>query len=230
MQKIFTGRPAPAGVLFDMDHTLINNDCDVSWKTFMVERGLAPQNALETADYFYQQYRLGKLDFDEFLAFQLAEFRDQTPETMATLAAEHFETYVKPTIYPEALKLVKEIVNQGTPIALLTATNQVIAQPVADYFGISEVLSFTPSLKDGHYTGGTDGVYSAGEGKVTYALNWAKKKNLDPATLAYFGDSTSDIPVMSALGYAAAVNPVPGLKEKAQSSDWPIVQFVNATV
>ena len=31
---------------WDMDHTIINNDCDVSWKAFMHAKGIAPDNAL----------------------------------------------------------------------------------------------------------------------------------------------------------------------------------------
>ena len=37
---------------FDMDHTLINNDCDVSWKEFLTEEKIAPSNAMEIADNF----------------------------------------------------------------------------------------------------------------------------------------------------------------------------------
>ena len=60
--------------LFDMDETLINVDCDVTWKEFAVKYGYAPENALAEADRFYLEYCAGTLDIDEFLTFQLAEF------------------------------------------------------------------------------------------------------------------------------------------------------------
>ena len=37
---------SPEFYFFDMDHTLIDNDCDVSWKDFMVAEKLAPPEAL----------------------------------------------------------------------------------------------------------------------------------------------------------------------------------------
>src|SRR5210317_2236053 len=96
-EELFDTDNMPKGYLFDMDHTLINNDCDVSWKTFLVNKGLAPSNALDIADYYYQQYRRGELDINEFLKFQLAEFKGRTPAEMDALAQEHFETLVRPT-------------------------------------------------------------------------------------------------------------------------------------
>ena len=38
--------------IFDMDHTLIEADCDVTWKQFLVSEGLAPASALAEADRF----------------------------------------------------------------------------------------------------------------------------------------------------------------------------------
>ena len=36
---------------WDMDHTLIDNDCDVSWKEFLIAEGLAPAADRELVDY-----------------------------------------------------------------------------------------------------------------------------------------------------------------------------------
>ena len=40
--------------IFDMDHTLINNDCDVSWKQFAVKHQYADASALQEADDFFE--------------------------------------------------------------------------------------------------------------------------------------------------------------------------------
>ena len=36
--------------VWDMDHTIIDNDCDVSWKKFLVEKKIAPESDFEEAD------------------------------------------------------------------------------------------------------------------------------------------------------------------------------------
>ena len=39
--------------IFDMDGTLVDNDCDVSWKVFLVDIGVAPRGDLELAQKYY---------------------------------------------------------------------------------------------------------------------------------------------------------------------------------
>ena len=47
---------------WDMDHTLIDNDCDVSWKEFLIAGGLAPASDRELIDLYYEQYTCNELD------------------------------------------------------------------------------------------------------------------------------------------------------------------------
>ena len=51
------GKPGVA--FFDMDHTIIGIDCSVSWKYFLVDRGLAPEEDRAKADYYWKLYCLG---------------------------------------------------------------------------------------------------------------------------------------------------------------------------
>lgn len=119
----------PAVYFFDMDHTLINNDCDVSWKQFAVRHNLAPESDLAEADRYFDDYNAGTLDVEEFYLFQFREFIGKTPEEMRPLSELHFEEYVRPHIYPEARKLVGSLLDAGFPVAILTSTNSVVAQP-----------------------------------------------------------------------------------------------------
>lgn len=143
----------PAVYFFDMDHTLINNDCDVSWKQFAVRHNLAPESDLAEADRYFDDYNAGTLDVEEFYLFQFREFIGKTPEEMRPLSELHFEEYVRPHIYPEARKLVGSLLDAGFPVAILTSTNSVVAQPLAECLGIREVLGTTLELEDGRYTG-----------------------------------------------------------------------------
>ena len=155
--------------IFDMDYTLIENDCDVSWKEFCVAEKLAPESDIQEADRFYQLYLEGKLDFNEFTRFQFREFTGNSPETMYALTRRHFEKYVKSKVRPQALNYVKELLAQGKRCVILTSTNEVIARPVAEYFGISEVYGSQIELVNGVFTGNLTGVYTAGEGKAVIA-------------------------------------------------------------
>ena len=58
--------------IFDLDNTLLGGDSDYAWGEFMIEQGLA--DAVEHQrqnDYFYEQYKLGRLDMEAYVAFAL---------------------------------------------------------------------------------------------------------------------------------------------------------------
>jgi len=215
----------PEIYFFDMDHTLIDNDCDVSWKSFVVEQKLAPSDALERATFYYYQYVEGKLDITDFMNFQLQEFIGKTEAEMAQLSQQHFETWVKKTIYADALNEVKRVQALGVPTVLLSATNIVIARPVAKHFGFDACLATELELNDGHYTGKLAGEYALGAGKIAMARECCELHNLSLADAAYYGDSVNDFPILEAVGFPIAANPCAELEAGAMEYGWPIIRF-----
>ncbi len=69
-------------VFIDMDGTVLEHDCDVLWKYFLVEKGLAPDSSLEMANYYLELYDKGKTPVKGYIEFQLKEFVGNTPEKM----------------------------------------------------------------------------------------------------------------------------------------------------
>ena len=108
--------------IFDMDHTLIEADCDVTWKQFLVAEGLAPASALAEADRFFEQYNQGCLDHDEFNAFQLREIAGLSQGEMAEISRKHFEKMILPNIRPAAEKYVRSCQSDGVPCVILSST------------------------------------------------------------------------------------------------------------
>lgn len=215
----------PKIYFFDMDHTLIDNDCDVSWKSFVVEQEIAPPDALERATFFYYQYVEGKLEITDFMDFQLQEFIGKTEAEMEKLSQLHFETWVKKTIYADARTEVKRVQALGIPTVLLSATNTVIAQPVAKYFAFDACLATELELKDAHYTGKLAGEYALGAGKIAMAEKYCESLNLSLADAAYYGDSVNDFPILEAVGFPIAANPCSELEAGALEYNWPIIRF-----
>ncbi len=215
----------PKIYFFDMDHTLIDNDCDVSWKSFVVEQKLAPSGALERAGFYYYQYVDGKLDITDFMDFQLKEFVGKTEAEMEKLVRLHFETWVKKTIYADAVTEVKRIQALGVPTVLLSATNRPIARPVAEYFAFDACLATELEIKDGYYTGKLAGEYALGAGKIGMAREYCEMHNLSLADAAYYGDSVNDFPILEAVGFPVAANPCQELEAGALEHNWPIIRF-----
>lgn len=210
---------------FDMDYTLQDNDSDVSWKLFLIKKGLAPANAMEMTDLYFEQYKQGTLQLDEFFRFQLAEFIGKTPAQMEPLLQQHFNEYCLPKIFPAARELVKNKQKSGAKIVILTSTNRYIAAPMGRELGFDEVLACDLELQAGKFTGQLASEYSGGTGKVNYATDYCRRHGLDLSQAAYYGDGISDRFILEKAGFPVAVNPVPELRVLAVEHNWEIIDF-----
>ncbi len=211
--------------IFDMDHTLIDADCDVTWKEFLVAEKLAPADALKEADRFFEQYNQGCMDQNEFNAFQLREFAGRSEAEMTQLAQKHFEKMILPHIRPAAEKYVSECLQSGVPCVILSSTNQVLVAPVAKHFGITEFYGTPLEIADGKYTGRIAGEYFAGTGKVKVMEKLCEKYALTPVSIAAYGDSINDAALLSSVGSPCAVSPSKALKTLAESNKWQILDW-----
>lgn len=213
---------------WDMDHTIIDQDCDVSWKGFMIAKGLAAPVDRQVAEGFFRDYQEGLLNEKAFLHFQLREFRGRTPREMELLAEEHFQTLVKASVRPDAYERIQAQIHDGYQVCLLTGTNRIVALPVARHFGITQVLATELELRAGCYTGQILGRYCAGEGKLARLHHYCRSKSIALAEIHYYGDSVSDIEVLQKVGHPVVVNPQPALRARAQQEGWPVLEFASS--
>lgn len=212
--------------IFDMDGTLIDNDCDVSWKVFLVRSGIAPREDLDLADKFYEDYKAGNLDYRKFSAFQFREFVGKTPEEMKELCRRHFEVMVRDKCRPGAVALLRKLRSSGAHTAILSSTNTMISEPVREFFGIDRTAGTTLELSpDGRFTGRFAGEYALGKNKVGHMLQMAEELGVRPHEIAAYGDSVNDIPILSAVGEAYAVDPSEALRREAEKNRWPILNW-----
>ncbi|MCX7045224.1 MAG: HAD-IB family hydrolase [Candidatus Sumerlaeota bacterium] len=212
----------PCIAFFDMDHTLMDNDCDVSWKKFLIAEGLADPSEDEETDRHFQDYLNGTFNTEAFLAFQLRQFQGRTQAEMAPIIERHFDRMALPRIYPQAEAAVREFQAAGAPTFMLTATNEAIAAPIARHFRFAGVLATRLELHDGLYTGRIIPPYCFGEEKINHAGRICSARGLTLAQAAYYGDSRADIPMLEAVGFPIAVNPHAALRDIAVERGWDI--------
>ena len=211
--------------IFDMDETLIDSDCDVTWKEFLVAEKIAPQEALREADRFAEEYARGCMDQDEFNAFQLREIAGLVPSELAELARRHFEVMVRPRIRPAAERFVGAVRKSGEMHIILSSTNRYLVAPVAEYFGIAEFYGTDLEMRSGRFTGKIAGDYLAGEGKVRFMHAFCAAHGLAPADVAAYGDSINDAPLLRAVGLPTAISPSAALRAVADENKWRILEW-----
>ena len=212
--------------IFDMDGTLVDNDCDVSWKVFLVDIGIAPRSDIALADKYYYDYVDGVLDLDEFLGFQLREFVGHTHAEMAALCQRHFDEVVRPKCRPGAIRETRKVAATGKPSTILSSTNTMISEPVRAFFGIKETAGPTLELDaSGRFTGRLVGPYTLGPQKVVCMRQMTEKLGVTPEDAAAYGDSAADIPLLSSVGHPFVVAPSEELRAEAEKRHWPILQW-----
>ena len=209
-------------VFFDMDHTILAIDCDLSWKKFLIDKGMAPAEDSAKAEYYWDLYCQGRSPVEEFVEFQLREFAGRTPEEMCVLTQRHFDERIRQFIYPEAHRVIEEFSAEGVPTVLVTGTNRFLSQPLVDAVGITTLLATEPEIVNGRFTGGIVEPFLLKEGKLLKAREYCQSLQTDLKHAAFFADSINDLEMLASVGTPVAVNPADMLFEEAKARHWRI--------
>jgi HAD superfamily hydrolase (TIGR01490 family) len=217
--------------LFDLDHTLIPIDSDVMWAEHLVRLGVVDSAwHSKRNDYFYEQYKQGTLDIDEFLTFQLAPLGAHSRVTLENWRTEFLQTQVMPNLLSAAKDLVAKHQAAGDLVAIVTATNEFITGPIADAFGVDHLIATLVETKtDGEFTGRHAGLPSFREGKIIRVAQWLAEQEdcllQDFATSTFYSDSLNDLPLLAQVTHPVATNPDPTLLAHAQAQGWPVLRL-----
>ncbi len=216
--------------LFDLDHTLIPLDSDHAWGQFTVAQGWRDAESFGRAnDAFYAQYKAGTLDIHEYVRFATEVIRELGPEAAARAHQAFMREMVEPHIQPQALALVKKHQVAGDTVVIVTATNAFVTRPIAQAFGVPELIAIDLEHdSQGRPTGDIAGVPSFREGKVARVEQWLAARGLDwqqVAHCAFYSDSINDLPLLEKVHEPVATNPDERLLAIARERGWRILNL-----
>jgi HAD superfamily hydrolase (TIGR01490 family) len=130
---------------------------------------------------------------------------------------------------PEARRLIDRHRRAGRATYIVSAAPQEIVEPLAHSLGMTSGLGTRSVVEDGVYTGGLDGPFCYGAGKVEAIEELAKWSGYELDQCYAYSDSASDLPMLEAVGHPVAVNPDGKLERHARRHGWPIVIFSQRT-
>jgi len=212
--------------LFDLDNTLLSNDSDFLWGSFLVEEGLVDKESYDKANRrFYAEYEQGTLDIFEFLAFSLQPLTQYSMKKLNTLHRQFMQKYIVPTMNEKGKTQIKHHRDKGDTIVIITATNRFVTQPIADAFMVDHLIATDPEIVNGKYTGNVAGTPCFQEGKITRLNEWLEKNTYDLQNSVFYSDSHNDLPLLEKVTTAIAVDPDDQLKATALERNWEIRSF-----
>ena len=128
--------------LFDLDGTLIEIDSDHAFGEFTVASGWADGDAFRRRnDAYFEDYQAARLDVAAYIDFATAAWR-QRPEAEVLAMRERFMREVlRPALCERALALVRRHQAAGDLVAIVTGTNEFVTRPIAEAFGVAELIA-----------------------------------------------------------------------------------------
>ena len=212
-------------------------DSDYAWGVFTSTIGWTdPVDFNRRNDDFYAHYKAGTLDIHDYVRFATEAMRRQGA-IKSEAAHDHFmRTVVQPAIQPQALALVRGHQQAGDEVIIVTATNEFVTRPIAQAFGVTELIAVELEHDQGQgasgwITGEIRGVPSFREGKVTRVTQWLASRKLSWADVetTFYTDSINDLSLMENVTRPVATNPDAGLRAIASKRGWRILDLFSSS-
>ncbi len=219
--------------LFDLDHTLLPCDSDYEWGQFLARIGVVDSEYYaKQNERFYQDYKDGKLDIQEFLRFALKPLSEHSREQLKEWHDAFMKEVINGQLRQQAIDLVKRHQDAGDLCCVITATNSFVTRPIVESFGIEHLIATEPATSTNHplasFTGEVQGIPNFREGKIHNLHDWlaSRKLALDTLPRSYFySDSMNDLPLLEKVSHPIATNPDDRLRSEAQKRNWPILEL-----
>jgi HAD superfamily hydrolase (TIGR01490 family) len=216
--------------LFDLDGTLIPTDSDHAFGELVVALGWADaETHRRQNDSFYADYLAGTLNIQHYTDFATAPWRQRSALELEQAVARFVRDSMQPLVRTAALQLVRQHQQAGDLVAIVTATNDFVARPVAALFGVDALIA-TVLQRDvqGRVTGLIEGVPCFREGKISRVNSWLSAQSLSLAEFAqthFYSDSINDLPLLEQVTHPVATNPGPALERIAHARGWPVLKL-----
>ena len=214
----------PNLTIFDLDNTLLSGDSDRAWGQYIVEKKIVSDKFLVESENFYNSYYDGNLDIHSFLDFCLKPLMENEWSNLIELREGFIENKIKPMILNKAIEAVELSKSKG-PVVIATATNSFVTRPIADLFGIKNLIATEFIIRDNKFTGEVDGVPCFREGKVQKVEQWVKENGYNLLDATFYSDSFNDLPLLQKVKTAIVVDGDDKLIEKAKHNEWQCISF-----
>lgn len=218
-----------AAAFFDVDNTLIQGAsiimfaiglyrhkyftlrdiAPVAWKQIKF-RVTGSENAADVAE--------GRQQALEFI-------KGRSVAELVDLCEEIVDTNMLEKIWPGTRALAQMHIDAGQQVWLVSATPVQLAQILAQRFGFTGALGTVAEVEDGRFTGRLVGDILHGPGKKHAVAALASLEGLDLTRCTAYSDSINDVPMLSMVGTAVAINPDRDLQKVARLQGWEIRDY-----
>ena len=214
---------------FDLENTLIASNVVASWG-YLATKRLPPSDRARLIGRTLLQgpalLALDRRDRSDFLRSFYRRYEDAPVDQIDADALDMFSDLILGKSFPAAMRRVREHRAAGHRTVLITGALDFVVEPLRPLF--DDIVSAELGIEHGAYTGEMITVPPTGETRAAALRRYAVGEGLDLAESVAYADSTSDLPMLEAVGFPVAVNPETKLATLARRRGWLIENFDKA--
>lgn len=222
------GAKAVRIAFYDFDGTLAGSNIVVRYAFYARRFPTRTLAAYRTTKLLLSVPFLAGLDLYSRSLFNRVFFRQYAGlgrEWLTHSAEAMFKEVILPSIFPEVRNLIEEDRRQGYCPVLVSGELDFVLRPVVRYLGFDRLVANSLEFRDGMATGRVMPPLVAEHEKVAAIRRICGELGAEPGESKAYSDSSSDLPMLEAVGHPVAVNPDRRLKRVAKARRWPVLDL-----
>jgi len=229
---LFDAAPKPnkkiEAAFFDVDNTILRGSSSFLFGKCAYERKFFTRSQMWSFAWHQMRFIAKGENNNTLNAIKdraLALVAGHKADELMSLTDEVYDMHIKPKLWPETVRLAKMHIAEGREVWLVTATPQEIADVIAKRLGLTGALGTIIETKDGILTGNLVGKALHGKAKRKAVRALAKERGISLRRSHAYSDSHNDLPMLTLVGHAVAVNPDKILAVHAKAAGWRVLDF-----
>lgn len=212
-------------VFFDLDGTITKTISGRALARHAWKKGLVTFPDLIEAVTISVAYRLKIINPLTIIDKMVGWLKNVPEKTMYSMCSEVFHEVLLPSVYREVKTEIKIHKDRNARVVILSSSLAPLCREMADYLEMDDVICTELGIREGKYTGRPLGGLCFGDEKVARLKKYCEKNNITAAEAWYYGDSVSDLPVLSIVGNPVCINPGKKLFRLAKINGWKICKW-----
>ena len=215
---------------FDLENTLIASNVVASYSWLATRR----LNNADKLRYTLRTLReapallaLDRRDRSDFLRYFYKRYEDAPVDQIDADARELFTQLILTKSFPAGIRRVRAHRAAGHRTVLITGAMDFVVDSLRPLF--DEIIAAEMTVRpDGTYSGQLTGVPPTGETRAQILADYCAAEGLRLDESVAYADSTSDLPMLEAVGFPVAVNPETRLAAIARKRGWLVEHWAKA--
>jgi HAD superfamily hydrolase (TIGR01490 family) len=215
---------------FDLENTLIASNVVESYSWLATRRLNTPERVryvLQTLKESPQLLAMDRKDRGDFLRYFYRRYEDAPVEQIDEDVRDMMTQLIITKSFPDGLRRVREHRALGHRTVLITGALDFAVAGLKPLF--DEIVAAEMSIRpDGTYSGEMKRVPPTGETRAQVLADYCEAEGFNLDECVAYADSTSDLPLLEAVGHPVAVNPETRLAAIARKRGWLVENWDTA--